>query len=363
LHRFYDVSANHERLREIILRYGWNSTCYQLLNPGFAYWFSAEHDAVAGFVDYAGYRIVAGSPIAAFDALADVVKEFECDASREKRRVCYFASEARLESIIGAQQGYSVIRLGAQPVWHPKVMATIFEDHASLRAQVSRARNKGVVIEEWPAERATNNAELHALLRRWLASRGLPSMHFLIEPETLSSQRDRRIFVAVQKNKVVGFLNLSPVPTRNGWLAEQFVRDDNAPNGTVELMLADAVQALANDGAEYFTLGLSPLTEHSGPLHLHESAPPIIRFLLAWVRAHGKRFYNFEGLEFFKTKFDPEEWEPIYAIANEPHFTFRALYAIGCAFTNGHPIRTVLGGIAKAIDSEFKRLKKRLGVA
>jgi phosphatidylglycerol lysyltransferase len=295
--------------------------------------------------------------------LADVVQEFERDAATQHLRVCYFASEARLESLIGGLTGYSVIRLGAQPVWQPNILSNSFEGRASLRAQINRAKNKAVVIEEWATERATNNRELHALLRRWLASRGLPSMHFLIEPETLSNQRDRRIFVAEQEGRVVGFLNLSPVPTRNGWLAEQFVRDDDAPNGTVELMLAEAMQALTESGAEYFTLGLSPLTEHTGTLQLHESAPAIIRFLLSWVKAHGKRFYNFEGLEFFKTKFDPEEWEPIYAIASEPAFSIRALYAIACAFTNGHPIRTFMGGVVKAIQSEIKTLQKRLKAA
>ena len=33
--------------------------------------------------------------------------------------------------------------------------------------------------------------------------------------------------------------------------------------------------------------------------------------LSKWVRAHGKRFYNFEGLEAFKSKFRPDGWEPI----------------------------------------------------
>lgn len=352
------MALGYERVREIILHYGWNSTCYQLLNPGFRYWFSAKHDAVAGYVQYAGFRVVAGSPVAAFEHLAEVVQEFERDAAKENLHVCYFASEARLESIIGGRPGYAVIRLGAQPVWHPKVLQSVFDDHASLRAQLHRAKNKGVTVEEWNAQRATNNAELHGVLTRWLAAQGLPSMHFLIEPETLSNQYDRRLFVAMRDDKPVGFLNLSPVPLRNGWLAEQFVRDDSAPNGTVELMLRAASEAIAQDGADYFTLGLSPLTEQSDSGKLHENVPPLIRFMLAWVRAHGKRFYNFEGLEFFKTKFAPEEWEPIYAIANERHFSMRALFAVACAFTNGHPVRTILGGVVKSIRIEIKRLQK-----
>jgi len=340
------------------LRYGWNSTCYQLLNPGFEYWFSGEFDAVVGFVQYARTRIVAGAPVCPFDQLSNVELEFERDALRSGLQVCYFASEARLESIIAKQPGYSVIRLGAQPVWHPQYLTRNMHEKSSLRGQLNRAWNKGVVVEEWPASRAANNATLHAVLRRWLSTRGLPSLHFLVEPETLSNQQDRRIFVATQGDQVIGFLNLSPVPERQGWLAEQFVRDTDAPNGTVELMLEAAANAIALDGYEYFTLGLSPLTQHAGPATLPERVPPFIRFLLRWARAHGKRFYNFEGLEFFKTKFEPEHWENIYAISNEPKFSLRSLYAIACAFTTGKPLQTVMAGFGKALQTEVVRMFK-----
>jgi hypothetical protein len=30
------------QIRNLILRFGWNSTCYQLLNPGFEYWISKD---------------------------------------------------------------------------------------------------------------------------------------------------------------------------------------------------------------------------------------------------------------------------------------------------------------------------------
>ncbi len=37
------------RVRELVLRHGWNTTAYQLLNPGLSYWFSEEGDACAGY--------------------------------------------------------------------------------------------------------------------------------------------------------------------------------------------------------------------------------------------------------------------------------------------------------------------------
>ncbi len=341
-----------DQVRNLILHHGWNSTCYQLLNPGFEYWISKDGDAVAGYVEYGGTRIVGGSPVCTFERLPDVVNEFEKDSASLGLRVCYFASEARLESVIAKRAGYAITQLGAQPVWNPRSLVEKMAAKSSLRGQLNRAFHKGLVVEQWAPGKATGNPALKKILDDWLSTRGLPSLHFLVEPETLSSLEDRRMFVALRDEEAVGFLNASPIPGRNGWLVEQFVRGHDAPNGTVELMLHRAAEIFAEEGYDYLTLGLSPLTQQAeNSLH---HASPIIRFLLRWARAHGKRFYDFEGLEFFKTKFEPEYWEPIYAISNEPKFSLRALYAIACAFTNGHPIRTVMLGITKAIRYEAR---------
>ena len=54
------------------------------------------------------------------------------------------------------------------------------------------------------------------------------------------------------------------------------------------------------------------------------------------------------GLDAFKAKFNPEEWEPIYAIAEGASFPPRALYAIAGAFSGGVPIRLVLRALLRA---------------
>ena len=50
------------RARELVLAYGWNSTSFQIVNPGIKRWFSQDGEAVVGYVPAAGFRIVAGSP-------------------------------------------------------------------------------------------------------------------------------------------------------------------------------------------------------------------------------------------------------------------------------------------------------------
>jgi phosphatidylglycerol lysyltransferase len=345
------------RARELVLAYGWNATSYQIVNPGIEFWFSRRADAVVGYVHRRRTRVVAGAPVCPTDRLAEVVAEFEQECADRKIRVCYFGAEERLENLLRDDRAHSMVLLGAQPSWHPGSWARIVDGKASLRAQLNRSRNKGVTVAPMSPADATGHPELKRALSEWLATRGLPPMHFLVEPETLSRLFDRRIFVARSRGGgIVAFLVASPVPARHGWLIEQFVRGRNAPNGTVELLLDAAMRTLAAEGCDYATLGLAPLSRHGlGP----EVNPVWLRFILRWVRAHGRRFYNFEGLDNFKAKFQPERWEPVYAIVDEPRFSPGALYAIAAAFSDGSPLWTVARALWRAAGTELSWLRRR----
>jgi phosphatidylglycerol lysyltransferase len=355
-----EIGINSEQLRqarELVLRHGWNATAYQIINPGIKLWFSSICEAVVGFVRGRNTLVVAGAPVCARERLADVATEFEQAARRDGKRVCYFGAEARLESLYRGATTHSMVLLGAQPIWRPLNWLKIISHRASLRAQLNRARNKSVSVGEWPSSQAAKHPALQTCLQEWLATRGLPPMHFLVEPQTLERLADRRVFVAEQKGQVVGFLVASPIPRRNGWLIEQIIRGHGAPNGTAELMIDAAVRAMAEEGSEYVTLGLSPLSRRAGISQ--EDNPLWLRWLLSWAQAHGRRFYNFDGLDAFKTKFQPERWEPVFAIFNAPHFSPTALYAIAEAFTNGSPIRVVSGAMLKAMQTEVGWFAKR----
>jgi len=151
---------------------------------------------------------------------------------------------------------------------------------------------------------------------------------------------------------------LSGVPGRNGWLVEQIVRRSNPPNGTAELLIDGAVRSIAASGSTYATLGLSPLSQRAGLRTLLQAF--WLRFVLRWVRLHGARFYNFGGLDVFKAKFNPDAWEPIYAIAEGTSFPPRALYAIVGAFNGGAPIRLVIGALLRAARDELVSLATKI---
>lgn len=344
-------NSAHDRAKNLLLQYGWNTTCYQILNPGMQLWFSEAGDAVIGFVTHAGIRVVAGAPITAHDRFVSAALEFEADARARGERVCFFAAEEWFESLWQANSAHAKVVLGAQPSWNPQDWSDRVQRNAGLRAQLNRARNKRVQVETWSNGRAAASSELRNILAEWLATRGLPPLHFLVESQTLDHLGDRRLFVAESPAGPQGFLVACPIPARNGWLAELVIRKSTAPNGTAELLIHTAALELAASGATFFTLGLSPLARMRGAT----PNPVWLRMLLTWLRAHGQRFYHFRGLEFFKSKFEPAEWKPVYALLPDERMAPLALYAIAAAFAGGPPISMVMRGFGSAIRNELLR--------
>ncbi len=357
--------AARARARQMVMLWGWNATAYQILNPGVRLWFSRNGAAVIGYVLASRVRIVAGAPICEHSRLPEVVREFEASARRRRERVCYFGASQRLEELLKDDAAYSHVVLGAQPVWDPRGWAEIVAGHTSLRSQIRRARKKGVRVAEWNPEQARSSQSLHACAREWIQSRGLPPLHFLVEPRVLDDLGQRRLWVALsspeeaeraEEEIVVAFVVASPVPARGGWLLEQFVRSASAPNGAVELLIDQAMRSIGEEGATFVTMGLAPLCQLCRE---PDEAPPWLRLVLTGVRAHARRFYNFDGLEAFKSKMRPHFWEPIWAVSREKTFSPRTLWAVMGAFGRQPPARLLSHAVVRAALQEWRWWRAR----
>jgi phosphatidylglycerol lysyltransferase len=351
------IDDSHEHARALVLRHGWNPAAYQILNPGMGLWFSAARDAVAGYAAYRDTWVVAGAPVCAEDRLPDVARELDAHARRQHKRLLYFGAGARLERLLGAagEDTHHLLRLGAQPVWDPSRWKATIRARASIRAQINRARNKGVRIRKLDFSREPEILpRLRAVQEGWLATRGLPQLHFMTETDILRELRDRQVFAAERDGQLIAFAVATPVPARNGWLLEQWPRLPTAPNGTTVLLVHSVMSIVASEGARFVTLGLAPLSDRAGLVG--EGEPLWVRGLLRWIRAHGRRFYNFRGLDAFKASLAPDAWEPAYAIIPGHGVTPGALTAVAGVFGGGSPLALVARAVWMAVRREAHTL-------
>src|SRR4026207_2207915 len=91
---------NYERARDLVMKYGWNTTCFQIVNPGIEYWFGDDGESVVGYVASGRVRVVAGAPVCSEETLGVVTAAFENDSTAKGLGVVYFGAEARLDSLL-----------------------------------------------------------------------------------------------------------------------------------------------------------------------------------------------------------------------------------------------------------------------
>jgi phosphatidylglycerol lysyltransferase len=285
---------------ELLRRHGFNTTSFQALEDGLVTWWDPRGDACVAYADTKSAWIAAGAPIARPAEIADVAERFVEAGRQAGKRVAFFASQARMAGI-GALESTLV---GLQPVWDPRAWSDNVSRSRSMRAQINRAQAKSVVVRRVdPRELSDASAParraIEQLIERWLASRRMSPMGFLVHVQPFDFAEERRSFVAERDGAIVGFLSAVPVYTRDGWFIEDLLRDPRAPNGTSELLIDAAMRQAASEQSSFVTLGLVPLAG---------GVPGWMRRIGALTRP----LYDFAGLFAFKRKLAPSHWEPVY---------------------------------------------------
>jgi phosphatidylglycerol lysyltransferase len=140
--------------------------------------------------------------------------------------------------------------------------------------------------------------------------------------------------VAEGQGRAVALLAAVPVYARRGWFFEDLLRDTAAPNGTAELLIDAAMQALAKEGCSYVTLGLAPLSGEIQP----------------WMRAArdlGSSLYDFHGVRAFKERLRPRHWDPIFLAVPPGQPPFLAVISALAAFAQGGLFRFALATLLR----------------
>jgi phosphatidylglycerol lysyltransferase len=323
---------DRQRAHGIVRSHGHGTTSFQTLGRGLSYRFFRE-DAYVAFADTGSAWVAAGAPVCPPAQMDDTVRAFVGSAREAGRRARFFG----VPSDLGA--GFlRHTRVGEEPLWDPAGWPDILRDVRSLREQLRRARAKGVRARPVEPTRL-GSGPVTDLARRWLATRRMAPMGFLVQLDPLRFSSDRLYIAAERGDALVGLLVASPIHARRGWLVEHVLRDPSAPNGTSELLVDALMRQAARQGDVLVSLGHAPL---AGPINRP----------LRLARRLGRVLYNFEGLERFKRKLRPHHVEPLYLAYPAPE---RGVVAVFDALDAFAP-----GGMARFGARTLGRMLRRL---
>ncbi len=288
-----------QRVLSLLRRHGTQSTSFQILEPGLAYWFWGDAGVVA-YADVGGAWVTAGEPVCSTKDAQEVVRAFAAAARLANKRIRFF----HVSEEFAARSQLRSTHIGEQAVWDPQDWEHTLASSRSLREQLRRARAKGVTTRlltasEVSALESPVRKDSEALIARWLSSKRMTALQFMVRVHPFEFPEERRFVVAERAGRVEGLGVAIPVYAQQGWFIEDLIRDPHAPNGVAELIIDALFRSFAVEGCRYATLGLAPLSGNVGRV-------------LSFTRDSTNRLYNFSGVRAFKEKLRPARWEPVH---------------------------------------------------
>ena len=317
--RVLDPTEDLLRLQTL---HGYNAHSLVSIAPGAARWSMPGIDGAIIYGEFGRVWLAAGDPLAHPDDTKPLVIGFMAAASKAKRIAAFVPATDRFARD-GVTLGLTAIKVGAAPYFDLKTWQPRGNSAKHLRAGINKALREGVNVELVKSLDPSFRKELDPSFRKeiaelclqWLKSRrAAASFGWLLALDPFASAERKKLFVARDSNKrLVGLVAASPIPARNGWYLEDVLRAPNAPAGTADLLVHEALRHLKESGAALATLGTAPLAK-DGADDISTHDHPVIERALRSTSRPLQTFYNFEGLRRFKAKFVPSCWESEYAL-------------------------------------------------
>ncbi|HEX9545680.1 MAG TPA: DUF2156 domain-containing protein [Pyrinomonadaceae bacterium] len=303
-----------DNLLRLQMLYGYNAHSLVSITPGAATWSMPGIDGTIIYGEFGRVWLAAGDPLAHQDDIKLLVIGFMAAASKAKRIAAFVPATDRFarEAIT---LGLTAIKIGAAPYFDLQKWQPRGNSAKHLRAGVNKAVREGVSVELVGNFDSAFRKEIADLCLQWLKSRrAAATFGWLLALDPFASAERKKLFIARDRNKkLVGLIAASPIPARDGWYLEDVLRAPDAPTGTADLLVTEALRHLKESGAALATLGTAPLAE-DGDDDISTHDHPVIERALRSASRPLKTFYNFEGLRRFKGKFVPSWWESEYAL-------------------------------------------------
>jgi phosphatidylglycerol lysyltransferase len=206
-------------------------------------------------------------------------------------------------------RGYHLFKLGEEA--HVRLDRITTEGHAGkvTRQILRRAERDGLAFRIMETEEVTVRiAELEAISDAWLAAKHVAERQFSIgyfDPAYIRRCRCAVVEEAREGRRLLGFANLLEGPRRQE-LSIDLMRYGSDRPGVMDFLITSLLLFGKQAGYSTFNLGMAPLAsvgERRGA-HARER-------LAGFFFRRGEAWYNFQGVRFYKQKFDPD-WVPRY---------------------------------------------------
>ncbi|WP_432628975.1 bifunctional lysylphosphatidylglycerol flippase/synthetase MprF [Brotaphodocola sp.] len=302
-------SRDIQHARTLLHLYGKNPCSYLTLEEDKTLYFGKNVDGVIPYGTVDDTVIVNGDPICADENFGTLLAEFREFCQKSAYKLFFLGlTDDYLEEY--KKQGFGIVKAGEEARFKLSDYEISGKKGAKMRMNINHATKAGITIKEYRISEQ-RDPEIEAGLTRvsdeWLSEKKSGLLTFTMGTVGLENPMDRRYFYAqTEAGKIVAFVVFVPFMAGNGYMADVTRHGNDAPGGVMETIIYQAFQAFKEEGIEYGSLGVAPLTG------LDEKSANPIEKLLRFVYDNLNACYGFRDLYRAKEKYSPTEWVPSY---------------------------------------------------
>jgi len=320
------LSAGKKSLaRELVLKYGQNSSSYLALEDDKILFFGKNIDGIVAYGVVGNVVTVCGDPICAPDDFVQFLAEFKAFCT-ECSYECIFLGTSEVFLKEYEMLGYSHVKAGEEARFKLDEYQLAGGKMAKMRALINHA-NKEVTTREYkPTVEKNEEIEkgINNVSEEWLEGKKSGQLGFSVGGTGLGDPMDRRYFYAVDaEEKIVGFNVFLPYDNKNGYLADVTRRIPHAPGGVTEKLIYDGFMVFKEEGAQWGNMGMATFANVGEEGVKDDLTVKFLEFI--YEKCNG--FYGFKDLHKAKEKYSPTVWAPGYFVYSTKNVTPEIAFA------------------------------------
>lgn len=313
--------AERARVAALLRAHGDSSIGAFALDPDCDYFFSATGRAVVAYRFESNVLLALGDPIGPKEELPSLLAAFETFCREHDWSFAFF--QARPEHLADYRaRGWRAIHVGEDPILALDRFRLEGSAIGDVRRSLNKLREAGFVVRSFvPGVNPFDGShevgglrdQVAAISAEWLRGHQGGERGFAMGRFDFGRLRDSWLAVAWDPAgaRAVAFVTWVPIWGRRGWALDLMRRREDAPAGAMEFLIASCAEEARARGDDILSLSLSALAKAEA-----EAAEPSDRARV-FLMEHLARFYDFQGLFRWKSKFQPV-FEPRYLVYPDP---------------------------------------------
>lgn len=317
-------SVEKKHVYELIQAHGQNPMAYMALMNDKRYFFGEMVNGVLAYTIANKVLVACGDMICAPEDAAIFLGEIRRFAYKNQWKILFLDITDKFRDVYESH-GFDLIKVGEDACIDLEQFSLSGKARAKVRANVNQAKKRGLIVKEYHPLKERNfvlEHEMNEISKQWFKKKGA-ELGFMLGGLALENPMRRRYFYSENHlGKMQAFIIFVPYEQEQSFMVDVTRRHEEAPNGALEIIFAQAFEKMKNEGVSVGNLGLCPLA------HLDRDEGGITAQLFQFIYENLNGVYGFKGLYQAKKKWTPTDWQPRYIACSPKTFGPSYAYAI-----------------------------------